>query len=135
MQLGSTRRRSRAPSLTSLIDVIFLLLMFFMLASTFSVYQRMNVSSGAKESSSEALAPIVVMVAGDELVVIDGANVSLDEMVSVITQADTSQARPVAVLPGSKSLLQDVITVLERLSDAGFSPTLVGSAQTAGGSE
>lgn len=135
MQLGSTRRRSRAPSLTSLIDVIFLLLMFFMLASTFSVYQRMNVSSGAKESSSEALAPIVVMVAGDELVVIDGADVSLDEMVSVITQADTSQARPVAVLPGPKSLLQDVITVLERLSDAGFSPTLVGSAQTAGSSE
>ncbi|WP_102867988.1 ExbD/TolR family protein [Pseudovibrio exalbescens] len=135
MQLGSTRRRSRAPSLTSLIDVIFLLLMFFMLASTFSVYQRMNVSSGAKESSSEALAPIVVMVAGDELVVIDGADVSLDEMVSVITQADTSQARPVAVLPGPKSLLQDVITVLERLSDAGFSPALVGSAQTAGSSE
>lgn len=38
--------------MTSLIDVIFLLLLFFMLSSTFSKYSEVELSNGAGESAS-----------------------------------------------------------------------------------
>lgn len=46
-----TRRRSL--SITSLIDVIFLLLLFFMLASTFSKFSELDIAAAA--SGSEAM--------------------------------------------------------------------------------
>ena len=44
MALRRARQRRRA-SITSLIDVIFLLLLFFMLASTFSKYSEIELAS------------------------------------------------------------------------------------------
>lgn len=48
------RRRARRLSLTSLIDVIFLLLLFFMLTSTFSRFAEVELSAGgAAEAAAE----------------------------------------------------------------------------------
>lgn len=43
MRIDLGQRRSKFPSLTSLIDIIFLLLLFFMLTSTFSKYSEVDV--------------------------------------------------------------------------------------------
>lgn len=50
MQIDLQARRRRHPSMTSLIDVIFLLLLFFMLSSTFSKYSELEIS-GANPGS------------------------------------------------------------------------------------
>ena len=43
------RRKARKPlSMTSLVDVIFLLLLFFMLSSTFSKFAEVEISAGAQ---------------------------------------------------------------------------------------
>ncbi|NQY41584.1 MAG: biopolymer transporter ExbD [Henriciella sp.] len=56
MSLKRVRQRRRA-SITSLIDVIFLLLLFFMLASTFSKFSEIDIAvanaSGGGQSTSE----------------------------------------------------------------------------------
>ncbi|MDX5592421.1 biopolymer transporter ExbD [Pseudovibrio sp. SPO723] len=130
MQLGNTRRRSRAPSLTSLIDVIFLLLMFFMLASTFSIYQRLDVSSGASGESEHAQKPVIIRVQNAELVVVDGIEVSAEGLGAHLAEMDLATTQLIAVLPESESVVQDVVSVLELVTNAGFKPTLVGSSST-----
>lgn len=42
----------KRTSITSLIDVIFLLLLFFMLASTFTKFSEIEISSGSQSTSS-----------------------------------------------------------------------------------
>ncbi|MEL7428547.1 MAG: biopolymer transporter ExbD, partial [Pseudomonadota bacterium] len=57
MQLNATTRQRRYPSLTSLIDIIFLLLLFFMLSSTFSKYSEVEISSSVSGSGSTGQPP------------------------------------------------------------------------------
>ena len=48
MQLAAPARRARiAPSLTPLIDVVFILLVFFMLASSFADERRVELQSAS----------------------------------------------------------------------------------------
>lgn len=51
MSLRRVRRRSRI-TITSLIDVIFLLLLFFMLASTFSKFSEVELTSASGDASN-----------------------------------------------------------------------------------
>jgi len=53
--ITASRRRRRTLSITSLIDVIFLLLLFFMLASTFQQFSELEVA-GVSGGSASAVA-------------------------------------------------------------------------------
>lgn len=60
--------RRRKLSLTSLIDVIFLLLLFFMLSSTFSHYSEVELAtSGAGAAPAPDTRPIFVRLRADSL--------------------------------------------------------------------
>ncbi|MEM6595553.1 MAG: biopolymer transporter ExbD [Pseudomonadota bacterium] len=48
------QKRRRALSMTSLIDVIFLLLLFFMLSSTFSRFAEVELSAGGGQGAAGA---------------------------------------------------------------------------------
>lgn len=52
MRISAISRRRRPLSLTSLIDVIFLLLLFFMLSSTFTRFGEVSVTGGPAAASS-----------------------------------------------------------------------------------
>lgn len=49
--------RRRAVSMTSLTDVIFLLLLFFMLSSTFTKFSEVPLSSGGRSASTAPMSP------------------------------------------------------------------------------
>jgi biopolymer transport protein ExbD len=71
----------RSLSMTPLIDIIFLLLLFFMLSSTFSKYSEIelsNATSGAG-NSSEAIKRTFVQLGADRLLV-NGAPMGLAEL-------------------------------------------------------
>jgi len=79
MPLKATRQRRRL-SMTSLIDVIFLLLLFFMLSSTFSKFAEVEVqaaSGGAPGSGDQALAFLRATPAGLSL---NGAALGIEEL-------------------------------------------------------
>jgi len=61
--------RRRALSMTSLIDVIFLLLLFFMLSSTFSKFAEVELASvGERDAgAAEAQQPLFLQVTPDDL--------------------------------------------------------------------
>lgn len=75
----------RRVSLTPLIDVIFLLLLFFMLSSTFAKFGEIELSS-ATAGTAEQGADVerVFVQLGAERLVLNGASVTFDELAAKI---------------------------------------------------
>ena len=79
LQLTSNKRK-RVLSLTSLIDVIFLLLLFFMLSSTFSRYTDIELTSSMSGNMATSTdSPVLLRLTQDALK-INGKNTSLSNL-------------------------------------------------------
>ncbi|WP_246097257.1 biopolymer transporter ExbD [Ruegeria faecimaris] len=108
--------RNRAPfvrrpmSMTPLIDIIFLLLLFFMLTSTFSKYAEIELSSATGGASTdEVTGQRVFLQLGSERLILNGVPVTLDE---VVEQVNTGQVL-VSLDPDTTS--QRLVNLLVRL--------------------
>jgi len=78
--MARTRKQRRRLSMTSLIDVIFLLLLFFMLTSTFSKFAEVELAAGgAGTVAQNTTPPLFVQLASDDLR-INGTEVALDAL-------------------------------------------------------
>ena len=111
----------RRPSLTPIIDVVFLLLVFFMLTSTFTVDKKVNLLSEITYGSShyDAL-PRLIEIKRDKLLI---NGVEADDTVAIkrleeIT-LDLSQIIFVKVLGDTST--QRMLDVIELLKSTGFS--------------
>ncbi len=114
---ASERPRRRLVSLTPLIDVVFILLVFFMLASTFNEWRALElaVPGDAAEPAQDAPAPLHVRV-GVEGLWLDGEPIAADALEGAIRdRLEAEPDRPVSVRPDGDVALQRVVTVLERL--------------------
>jgi biopolymer transport protein ExbD len=79
MALKRTRPRRRA-SITSLIDVIFLLLLFFMLASSFSKFSEVEISSTTAAAGQTSDNPILILTIGTDTLLLDGKPIPLSHL-------------------------------------------------------
>lgn len=98
MQFGQPRPSERLISLTPLIDVVFILLIFFMLASSFLDWRTvdLSVSSGVGAETSAQRA-ILVSLRSDGSVAVGSEPVAKQTLRSVMTEklADDSERRVV----------------------------------------
>ncbi|WP_430415645.1 ExbD/TolR family protein [Marinobacter adhaerens] len=117
-----TRRRSRI-GMTALIDVVFILLMFFMLTSSFNRWKAVDFRSPiAVENQSADPARLVVLgVDGTLRLVARDVEIGPAEPVNA-GLFDAGQ--PVVILPEAKASVQSIITQLERLKALDLSVTL-----------
>ena len=76
--------RRRPLSLTSLIDVIFLLLLFFMLTTTFTRTAELPRVAGGSGTGTAQTAPVFLRLATDE-VTVNGQSAPLDAVTDRIT--------------------------------------------------
>lgn len=116
------RRRRVFFALTPLIDVMFLLLIFFMLSSQLALYGLVPVSgvgqaTAGTAGAEAAVAPMVVRV-GHGFARIAGRDVPLGEVVSVVEPLVDDGVTGFIVLPNTAANVQDVITALEGLKTA-----------------
>ncbi|WP_240336702.1 biopolymer transporter ExbD [Tropicibacter sp. Alg240-R139] len=100
----------RSLSMTPLIDIIFLLLLFFMLSSTFSKYSEIELSNATTggESSSEPVKRTFVQL-GAERLLVNGAPMTLDVL------GDSIEEGQVLVSLDQNVTAQTVIDLLVRL--------------------
>jgi len=105
-----TKRRARL-SMTSLIDVIFLLLLFFMLTSTFSKFGEIEFSTAAAEGSNQDVPIRFVKLEQDRLLV-DGTEVSLDAVAALFGGISE---QIVLISLGQKATSQQLIDLLAAL--------------------
>jgi biopolymer transport protein ExbD len=114
------RRRRALISMTPLIDVVFILLIFFMLASSFLNWRIIGLDlPGPGGTPPAASQPLVVEVQADGIV-LAGERLDLEGLVErVAPRIAEDPERAVLVRPAAGVPLQDAIRVLDRLGVAG----------------
>ena len=118
--------------MTSLIDVIFLLLLFFMLTSTFTRFTEVELTAaGAGSAAAASGTPPLFLRLGPESAQLNNAELSLEALSEALgTEAgDTERPRRllVSLQPGvTAQRLTDLLVVLRGVS--GVSPTILGAS-------
>ncbi|BFM06453.1 ExbD/TolR family protein [Halioxenophilus aromaticivorans] len=103
-------------SLTALIDVVFILLMFFMLTSSFSQWQAVELAAPASGNISEdAPSQIVYLSELGDFTDVDGNQVTATRLLEIF---DVAQS--VVVIPNQQTQLQVLVNGIETLKAAGF---------------
>lgn len=114
---GPGTRRRRTLSITSLIDVIFLLLLFFMLASSFTRFGELEVDnvSAASPGAAGARRDTPTLVVERRRLLLEGGETTRAALVQRL--GDRPGALEVRVSPGVTSQrLVDVLVLLEPIS-------------------
>ena len=107
--------RRRTLSLTSLIDVIFLLLLFFMLTTTFTRTAELPLVAGGSGTGTAQTAPIFLRLAPEE-VTVNGQTAPLDSVTDRITALNqTAPQVLISLAPGvTAQRLADLLAHLRR---------------------
>ena len=107
--------------LTALVDVVFILLVFFMLASSFLEWRAIELKLPAEVGAGAPGEPsLVVTIADDGALWLEGERIADAELGAHLDRhlAD-DPARPVLVRAAGRVPLQRTVEVLESISDAG----------------
>ena len=115
MSLRSIKRRKRL-SMTSLIDVIFLLLLFFMLSSTFSRFAEVELSAGGARNPSSANkeSQILFLRLTETQFTLNGQPVTPETLAASIREITSHATVLVSVSGITAQALTDVLVTLQQ---------------------
>ena len=139
---GRDRRRAKAPALalTSMLDVIFLLLCFFVTASVFSQWEsEISISLPAASSSetpSRLPGEVILNVARDGSVTVNTKKLTLSDLGERLRKvADFYPGQPVVIRADRETSYDSLVKVLDTCRVAGvwnFSLATVEEKESAG---
>ncbi|MBC7145520.1 MAG: biopolymer transporter ExbD [Thioclava marina] len=116
---GPSRPRRR-PALTPMIDVVFLLLVFFMLASRFGVERTLDLTLGGGGAQAEwSGPPRLVDIGTDGALALNGQPVALSDLAADLAPLMEAATDPVVLRPKGGDL-GAVTQVLDALRGAGL---------------
>lgn len=131
MRIDVPRRRPAGIRLTPLIDVVFILLVFFMLASSFLDWRAFELGLPPAEATPDPDSdPIVIDVTADGTVELAGERVAADALAGRVEALLADDAdRVVLVRAADEAPVQATVTVLDRLHAGGIeAASLAGAA-------
>jgi len=117
-------RRRRIP-LTPLIDVIFILIMFFLLSSTFGIWRPLDVSlgqpapgQGAEKTGSSTRPAVLIMVhggrdTGQVRLTVNGVDLSLEQLSEELDRLAGLGASNALLIPDRDTEFQQVVRILD----------------------
>ena len=113
IQLNTVIRRRR-PSLTPMIDVVFLLLIFFMLVARFGVDKviDINLPSAFGQNAQYAGLPRLVEIKSGNIVSLNGTEIPLYQLSSKLSQLMPSPNALIIVRSSAQANTQDLLDVL-----------------------
>lgn len=117
MQIVPPSRVRRKPSLTPMIDVVFLLLVFFMLASRFGMDFMLPLPLASSAGSEYRGLPRLVEVLPERVTLNGNAT---DDLVSALAPLMTAPDDMVILRGGEGANVQRIVTVAEQLQGAGY---------------
>jgi biopolymer transport protein ExbD len=139
IQLGRAKKKGMRFMLMPLVDVIFLLLTFFMLSSKLAPYSALMLGDYRRESGTAAAGPapaaqqpdvILTLSAGE--VKANGASLQLADFPAEAARLKGSGAKSVVVFLRPSATAQDIVSVLETLKRAEFASVSVRTRLAAG---
>ena len=121
MRFRSENEENFSLDLTPLVDVVFLLLIFFMVSTVFIDFKRqMDISLPSSKSSapSEVLGPVMVELTIDRQGFLNGEKINLKEFESALSRISPSKKKS-AIIRADKNLpYGNVIKVMGMLQSA-----------------
>ena len=134
-------RRSEEPEInvTSLIDVVLLLVVFFMLSSNFSAEGRLRIrlpQAASVPTEQRSAEPLVVTVSATGTYLVNGReliNTSPDTLRDAIVKSAGTSARsaPVTIRADGRATHQAVITAMDVLGRLGFGEVNIATVKDA----
>ena len=119
MALETGLRRRKRLSMTSLIDVIFLLLLFFMLTSTFSKYGEIELSAAGQGGTATADTQPRFLSLKDTGLLLDGVPTEIDALADALGAEDGEDPQLVLVSLSEQTTSQTLVDVLATLRGIG----------------
>ena len=121
MRFRSESEENFSLDLTPLVDVVFLLLIFFMVSTVFVEFKRqVDISLPPSKSSvpSEVLGPVKVELTIDRQIFLNGEKINLNEFESALSRISPSKKKS-AIIRADKNLpYGNVIKVMGMLQSA-----------------
>lgn len=127
MNLRPRRPQETRINLTSLIDVILLLIIFFMVSTTFVEEAELSISlpAASEMPSVRPADALEVLVTADGRYHVDGrelVNTRADTLERALEQlAGSDRERPLTIRADARAAHQDVVTVMDVAGRMGFS--------------
>lgn len=117
---GPRARKRPLISLTPLIDVVFILLIFFMLASSFLDWRAIDLSAPGRAASGGGMEGALVVDVRQDALRLSGEAVSLDQLAARVRERVAAKPdQRILVRPADGVILQRTVTVLDLLSSSG----------------
>ncbi len=116
MRIEAGARRRRPVSVTSLIDVIFLLLLFFMLSSTFTKFAEVEITGGRAGANVAGQAPDIIVRVAPEGWVVNGMSLDEDAAMEQLRRLKDAGAKTAVLLVrGDELTSQMLVSAVERV--------------------
>lgn len=126
MRFYTRKRKSPVIILVSLIDILAILLIFFIVTTTFRKEQpRLQInlpeSKSAESVASDNKKPLLLQVKGAEEITLDNQPVTLGALAATLKSAhDANPDRPIAMQADREAPFGVVVRVLDALKQAGI---------------
>lgn len=124
---GLYRRKTNKISLTALIDVVFILLMFFMLTSTFSQWKAVEFHSPVASTEPTANKPSVLFLGADGALRMADGSMRIGATQAVDAERFAADA-VLVLLPEADAKVQVIVSRLEEMKGLGLAVTMGGVA-------
>lgn len=120
MEFERTRRRTPELNLTALIDIVFHLMVFVMLTTTFVVSESMELSLPAGKASAPAANVLRLKLASDGSVDLDGEYMNIERMNDALgARVAAAPETRIAIFTTPGVSVQQLITVMDAVYLAG----------------
>ncbi|MBQ0782542.1 MAG: biopolymer transporter ExbD [Thalassolituus oleivorans] len=127
--LSTSARRARPISLTALIDVVFILLMFFMLTSSFSQWQMLDLTIPSTHQAAKDDVPPVIIVYGDDMGLLTDTlkrPINISDLPMQLT--GEALTKPIILSAEEAVSLSRIIATYEQLKQLGFNTIHISQA-------
>jgi biopolymer transport protein ExbD len=141
MKLQTRPREEPEVNLTSLIDVVLLLLVFFMVSTSFlkETEIRLRLPEAEAVARSDAEAPLIITVTAEGGYFVDGREVinrRVDTLRRAIAEAaGDDRSRPVTIRADARTEHQAVVTAMDVAGRMGFTKINIATVHSPGATE
>ncbi len=121
MKITTTQKRISSTYLTSLTDVIFLLLIFLMLASNFITQTGINVRlPGSSSGMAQTFKVIEVIYKPNNEIILNNILMDVNQFKDILPTYYSDKEQAVRLIADKSLSLQEVITVMDIIRNSGF---------------
>jgi len=131
----TSQREELELNITPLIDIVFLLLIFFMVSTTFQTESQLRVQlpEAAEQQTAETPAPLEIVVSADGQYAIDGRELSDNRLATLIRALRDAAAGdgelPIVIRADARAPHQAVVRVMDAASRVGLRNLSIATAR------